>query len=111
LTERPLTERGEAQVKATAAVLVGTGRLIDPHKLGHIFSSPRTRAIRTCELALGSVKNDHDLVYDFTEELAEWDYGSYEGLTSNEIRALRKSRELDTGRGWSIWIDGAEGGE
>lgn len=40
--------------------------------------------------------------------IAEWDYGEYEGITSSEIRAIRK----DSGQGpWDIWRDGCPGGE
>ena len=35
------------------------------------------------------------------EELLEWDYGDYEGLTTPEIRAQRP--------GWSLWRDGCPG--
>ena len=35
--------------------------------------------------------------------LTEWDYGDYEGVTTDEIRAKRP--------GWDLWIDGCPGGE
>ena len=42
------------------------------------------------------------------EDVREWDYGDYEGLTSGEIRARRKER----GEGeWDLWRDGCPGGE
>ena len=41
--------------------------------------------------------------------MREWDYGDYEGLTSAQIRASRKSRGLN--EDWDIWRDGCEGGE
>lgn len=44
-----------------------------------------------------------------TEDIREWDYGSYEGITSPEIRALRTSQGLDPN--WDIWRDGCPGGE
>lgn len=46
-----------------------------------------------------------------TNELAEWDYGKYEGLLTKEIRARRKERGLDNERSWDIWKDGCEDGE
>ncbi|KAI6369722.1 hypothetical protein MCOR25_004350 [Pyricularia grisea] len=46
-----------------------------------------------------------------TEEIAEWNYGRYEGLKEEEIRSLRKERGLDLDREWNIWRDGCEGGE
>jgi len=44
-------------------------------------------------------------------DIAEWDYGHYEGLTTTETRRLRKERGLDGEREWSVWRDGCEGGE
>lgn len=46
-----------------------------------------------------------------TEDIAEWNYGSYEGLKKEEIRQLRKDKGLDTEREWEVWFDGCEGGE
>tara|TARA_R110002060_G_scaffold74466_1_gene83722 strand:- start:421 stop:624 length:204 start_codon:yes stop_codon:yes gene_type:complete len=43
-----------------------------------------------------------------TEDIREWDYGDYEGITSAEIREIRKKE----GKGpWDIWRDGCPGGE
>jgi probable phosphoglycerate mutase len=62
-----------------------------------VLTSPRLRARRTAELA-----GFGDAVVE--PRLAEWDYGSYEGLTSAEIHEVRP--------GWTIWSDGGgEGGE
>lgn len=44
-----------------------------------------------------------------TEDIREWDYGDYEGITSPEIRELRKKQGLDPA--WDIWSDGCPGGE
>jgi probable phosphoglycerate mutase len=44
-----------------------------------------------------------------TEDLAEWGYGDYEGLLTEQIRELRSSRGLDTTRPWQIMRDGCEG--
>jgi hypothetical protein len=38
-----------------------------------------------------------------TEEVAEWDYGDYEGLLSSEIKVKDPN--------WVIWRDGCPGGE
>jgi broad specificity phosphatase PhoE len=44
-----------------------------------------------------------------TEDIAEWGYGDYEGLYTQEIRELRKKRGLDQKQPWDIWRDGTEG--
>ncbi|KAF2712177.1 phosphoglycerate mutase-like protein [Pleomassaria siparia CBS 279.74] len=41
--------------------------------------------------------------------VCEWNYGSYEGLTSSQIRQSRSERRLPAN--WDIWRDGCEGGE
>lgn len=46
---------------------------------------------------------------EVTEDIREWDYGDYEGITSPEIRRIR--REQGLGEGWDIWRDGCPGGE
>jgi probable phosphoglycerate mutase len=88
-TDLPLDELGRRQAEALGGRL---GRF----DVRAVYSSPRRRALDTCLLA------------GFTEpvvlaDLAEWDYGDYEGLTTAEIRAERP--------GWSIFEDGCPGGE
>ena len=61
-----------------------------------VLSSPRTRAVRTAELAgFADIETDEDLV--------EWDYGDYEGVTTAEIR--------ETVPGWTVWTHPTPGGE
>jgi probable phosphoglycerate mutase len=36
-------------------------------------------------------------------DLEEWDYGRYEGMTTDQIRSRRPD--------WTLWRDGADGGE
>jgi probable phosphoglycerate mutase len=89
-TDVPLTEEGEARARALEPVL---GR----RDFRLVLSSPRQRAVRTAELAgfAGRIET--------TEDLAEFDYGEYEGRTSKEIHEDRP--------GWDLWRDGAPGGE
>jgi probable phosphoglycerate mutase len=62
-----------------------------------VLCSPRQRARRTCELAgLGAAVQT-------APDLAEWDYGEYEGKRSAEIKQTRP--------GWNIFADGCPGGE
>lgn len=113
-TDLPLTSNGIQQVQGTGEVLVGSGKLIDPSRFTHFFVSPRQRAQKTFGLLLGDVQKDA-LVKEgkvtITEDIAEWDYGDYEGLLTKEIRARRKEKGLDKDKPWDIWVDGCEGGE
>lgn len=61
-----------------------------------VRTSPRLRARRTAELAglTGAVVDD---------DLAEWDYGAYEGLTTQQIR--------ESAPGWTIWTGPVPDGE
>jgi probable phosphoglycerate mutase len=43
-----------------------------------------------------------------TEDITEWDYGTYEGLKPHEIKESRAKRGLPK---WDIWTMGCEGGE
>lgn len=85
-TDVPLTEAG----REAARRLPLAGR-----ELALVLSSPRIRARETCELA--------GLRCELEPDLAEFAYGDYEGLTTPEIRETRP--------GWSLWTDGAPGGE
>jgi broad specificity phosphatase PhoE len=88
-TELDLTERGEEQARALAPLM----REVNPEL---VFCSPRLRARRTAELAgLGS--------YEVVDDLQEWDYGDFEGRTTNDIH-----RELPA---WTIWTGPWRGGE
>lgn len=90
-TDLPLTPHGEKQARAAAPLLTGLA-LHDPL----VLSSPRQRALRTAELAgLPTPQADSDL--------HEWDYGDYEGLTTDQIH-----QNVPT---WSVFDDGAPGGE
>lgn len=89
-TDLPLTPHGESMARKLAATLNGLS-------FSQVLSSPRLRARMTCELAgLGAAAH-------IEANLAEWDYGDYEGLRSTEIRTQRP--------GWDIWSDGCPGGE
>ncbi|KAH6620165.1 histidine phosphatase superfamily [Boeremia exigua] len=108
ITDRELTEKGEAQISSASATLVGDGKVIDMRRLRQIYVSPRKRAVRTAELLLPlGFKFDSEEVV-FTEDIAEWNYGHYEGLKDMEIRQLRKEKGLDNEREWDIWTDGCQ---
>lgn len=90
----------------------------------HSYVSPRKRAQRTFELlnlgiddplpwqAHGEREADAlhcDARIQITEDIREWDYGDYEGITSPDIREMRKKQGLSSS--WDIWKDGCPGGE
>lgn len=113
-TELDLTADGVNQIQATAKHLVGTNRLLDPRKIARIYVSPRKRTQQTMNALLGEYP---DLIHEVqgtvvkTEDVAEWNFGDYEGLFLHEIREGRKSRGLDAETVWNVWRDGCEGGE
>lgn len=101
---------------ATATLLVGHGKLIDPVQVHRIYVSPRKRAQQTFQCLFNSSEEHSSLSIDdekvrVTEDIAEWDYGAYEGLKVEEIRDLRKGKGLDQTCTWNIWRDGCESGE
>jgi broad specificity phosphatase PhoE len=89
-TDVPLLDEGRADAVALGARLAGRSFAL-------VLSSPRTRAHETARLA-----GFGDAV-ELTDDLRELGYGSYEGLTTPEIRAQRP--------GWDLWVDGTPGGE
>ncbi len=94
-TDLPLLAEGEAQAAALA------GRLAD-QPLAAVLCSPRQRARRTAELAgLAGGESAPPMVVD--PDLAEWDYGAYEGRTTASIRRERP--------GWDLFADGVPEGE
>ncbi|MBY3047893.1 histidine phosphatase family protein [Rhizobium leguminosarum] len=86
----PLTANGEAAARKLADRLAGLS-------FSAVWSSPSERARKTCALAgfgSGAVIKD---------DLAEWDYGAYEGITTKAILAERA--------GWQLFRDGCPKGE
>jgi len=79
-TDIPLTEQGEQAARAL-------GPRLGEWQGALVLSSPLQRARRTAELAGLSPEIDDDL--------AEWDYGTYEGRTSADLQ--------DEDPDWSIW--------
>ena len=87
-TDLPLTPEGAADARSLSGALQGFA-------FGLVLSSPLQRARRTAELAGLAPEVDDDLV--------EWDYGDYEGITTAEIR--------ETVPGWTVWTHPTPGGE
>ncbi len=91
-TDVPLTERGRSLAKAAGDLLL---RLRGAEPPALVLTSPRSRARNTAELA-GLHADGVD------ERLSEWNYGDYEGLTTEEIR--------ETDPGWTVWTHPCPGG-
>ena len=92
VTDVPLTPMGEKQARALKPLLAE----VCP---ATVFVSPRSRAMRTAELA-----GLADLCpIEVLEDLAEWAYGEYEGVTTPEIRRSDPD--------WTIWTGDPPGGE
>lgn len=89
-TDIPLTEQGEQEAR-------DLGERIRTLKFSRVLTSPRQRARRTCELV------GLDTLAEIEPDLAEWDYGDYEGLNSADIRNGRPD--------WHLFRDGCPGGE
>ena len=89
VTDVPLTPAGVEAARAVGARLVGR-----PFSL--VLTSPRSRARRSAELA-----GFPDAQVD--DDLAEWNYGRYEGVSTAQIR--------ETDPGWTVWSRPAPGGE
>ncbi len=89
-TDIPLTDDGRDGARALHERVAG-------HPFALVLCSPLSRARETCALAgLGDAAQLRD-------DLLEFDYGDYEGLTTPEIRAQRSD--------WLLWRDGCPGGE
>ncbi len=89
-TDLPLTANGERNAQLLGARLGGLN-------VASVLTSPLARARRTCELA------GFGAVAQVDPDLAEWNYGEYEGRKSSEILKERP--------GWDLFRDGCPGGE
>lgn len=89
-TDIALTEEGRRQAALLEKRLAG-------RSFSHVLSSPLARALDTCKIA------GYSEAAELTDNLLEWDYGNYEGLTITEIR--------DKAPGWTIWTGDPPDGE
>ena len=89
-TDIPLTDKGEGDARELAERLRGVS-------FSRVFTSPRKRARRTSELAALNKAAETE------PDLAEWDYGDYEGQRAGDIRKGRPD--------WNVFRDGCPNGE
>ena len=89
VTDLPLTDVGTEVARGLRERLTG-------ESFDRVLSSPLQRARVTAELA-GFADSDVD------DDLVEWGYGDYEGITTVEIR--------ETVPGWTVWSHPTPGGE
>ena len=89
-TDVPLTEEGRDAAARLASAFA-------PRSFSLVLTSPLRRARDTCALA------GYAAVARVDDDLLEWDYGEYEGRTTAAIHGERPR--------WSLWYDGAPGGE
>jgi broad specificity phosphatase PhoE len=89
-TEIPLLEVGERRA-------VAIGRELAGKQFALTLTSPRARARETARLA------GYGGVAQVDNNLQEWDYGAYEGITTADIRKHTP--------GWLIWDGPVPGGE
>ena len=87
-TDLPLTPAGERQAESLQRMLAG-------HAFALVLSSPMKRALETCRLV--------GLTPEINDDLREWDYGDYEGLTTAEIQKRVP--------GWTIFTGAVPNGE
>ena len=89
-TDLPLIDAGRERARALGGELA-------EHQFALVLSSPFRRALETAELAGFGDRIEVD------EELREWDYGQYEGITTPQIREQNPD--------WDLWRDGCPDGE
>jgi len=87
-TDLPLTPEGERQAANLKRMLTG-------HSFALVLSSPMKRALDTCRLV--------GLTPEINDDLIEWNYGDYEGLTTAEIQKRVP--------GWTIFTGAVPNGE
>lgn len=88
-TDLPLTPRGEEQARSLRPLLAD-------RKIALALVSPMSRAVATARLAgIEAARIEPDL--------REWDYGGYEGITTDEIHRTRPD--------WNLWTDGVAPGD
>ena len=92
-TDLPLIEKGRHQADRLPPLLA----TLSEGAMPLVFTSPLERAMETARRAVPGVEAT------VVAALAEYDYGDYEGLTSEQI--------VERQPGWNLFTDGCPGGE
>ncbi len=92
-TDLPLLEKGRHQADRLPPLLA----TLSEGAMPLVFTSPLERAMETARRAVPGIEAT------VVEALAEYDYGDYEGLTSEQIGERHP--------GWNLFVDGCPGGE
>jgi broad specificity phosphatase PhoE len=87
-TDLPLTDLGKSQAQKLS-------QRLKEEKFSKVFCSPLRRATETCQIC--------GLQPTISPDLREWNYGEYEGLTTDQI--------CEKNPGWNLFDQGAPGGE
>jgi probable phosphoglycerate mutase len=90
LTDVSLNDAGRDAARTLGTLLAG-------QQFDAVLTSPLRRAVDTCAIAGYAAPAQVD------DDLREWDYGDYEGVTTTEIRQKRPD--------WSLFVDGCPNGE
>lgn len=90
ITDLPLLPEGEEQARATGKLLAG-------NQFALVLTSPLQRARHTCELVGLAPQAEID------DDLREFDYGIYEGVTTAKVR--------ETVPNWTVWTHPCPEGE
>jgi len=89
-TDVPLTEEGRRRAG-------GLSRLLARRAFDMVLTSPLSRALETCRIA------GYGEQAEIVDDLLEWDYGDYEGLTTAQIRERVPC--------WTVWDGPVPDGE
>ena len=99
-TDLPLTDKGLRQAERLPDLLAKILATLQATAEGGaplVFTSPLQRSTETARRAVPGLEAT------VVDALAEFDYGTYEGLTAEEIQARQP--------GWNLFEDGCPGGE
>lgn len=107
-TDVALLDEGVQEARAFGAQLLGRTHdaVIDVDQVRWIARSPRMRCAQTTDAVFGSMqdrKHNNLPEVEVDNDLREWDYGAYEGITTPTIHETRPN--------WNVFTDGCPSSE